>query len=215
MSDIFISYERSDQPQAEMLVERLGKRGWSIFWDRTIPIGSTWRKTIGKELNDARCVVVLWSETSVESVWVHDEADDARRRGILVPVLIDDIQAPIGFRSIQTGNLANWDGAESTTAFQRLVIDITALIGSPPKLAGEEGERPAAAIEHYAESNRVRSKAEPDSEVRSTADEVAEARRKSESSAANTLGSPQGDSELAPLRAKLSRFSTCETSLAA
>ena len=66
--------------------------GWSIFWDRTIPTGKTWRETIGRALNDARCVIVLWSKTSIESGWVQEEADDAKRRGVLIPILIENAQ---------------------------------------------------------------------------------------------------------------------------
>ena len=170
MSDIFISYEKSDLRYAEMLAHSFGVCGWTTFWDRTIPAGSAWRKTIGRELDSARCVVVLWSKASLDSDWVHEEADDARRRGILVPVLIEDIQAPIGFRTIQAGNLVNWDGTESTRAFRRLVTDIAVKIGPPPNVEVEEGKRPAAVIEPNAESKPVGSEAEPESEVRSKTD---------------------------------------------
>src|SRR6516165_3830135 len=144
MSDIFISYAREDQPWAEMLAQTLEGRGWSTFWDRTIPIGKTWRETIGTELDGARCVIVLWSKTSIESGWVQEEADDAKRRGVLVPILIDNIQPPIGFRSIQAAHLENWDGTEPTQAFGRLTADIAALIGRPPKEAETEIERKSA-----------------------------------------------------------------------
>jgi hypothetical protein len=67
-----------------------------------------WRETIGRELSEARCVIVLWSKTSIDSSWVQEEADDARRRGVLVPVLIDKVIPPIGFRSVQAADLADW-----------------------------------------------------------------------------------------------------------
>jgi hypothetical protein len=133
MSDIFISYAHENRPRAQALAQTLEGQRWSIFWDRTIPIGKTWRDTIGKELSNARCVVVLWSKTSIESSWVQEEADEAQRRGVLFPVLIEDIQPPIGFRSIQTANLADWDGTEPTEAFRRLILDIAALIAASPK----------------------------------------------------------------------------------
>src|SRR6516165_5371825 len=120
MSDIFISYASDDRPRAETFAHTLEGRGWSIFWDRTIPTGKTWRETIGRELNDARCVIVLWSEASIESKWVQEEADDAKRRRALVPVLIENVQPPIGFRAIQAAHLENWDGTEPTKAFDRL-----------------------------------------------------------------------------------------------
>src|SRR6516225_1355416 len=138
MSDIFISYAREDQQRAEMLAQTLESRGWSIFWDRTIPIGKTWRETIGSELDDARCVIVLWSKISIKSGWVQDEADEAKRRGVLVPILIENVQPPMGLRSIQAAHLENWDGTESTLAFSRLIVDVAALIGLPPKETEKE-----------------------------------------------------------------------------
>jgi TPR repeat protein len=150
MSHIFISYAREDQPWAEMLAQTLEGRGWSTFWDRTIPIGKTWRETIGSELDGARCVIVLWSKTSIESGWVQEEADDAKRRGVLVPILIDNVQPPIGFRSIQAAHLENWDGTEPTQAFRRLIADITALIGRPPKEAEKTDRQAEAEIERKA-----------------------------------------------------------------
>jgi hypothetical protein len=79
-------------------------RGWSIFWDRTIPIGKTWRQTIGRELNDARCVFVLWSKTSIEL-----DAVDAAVHTILgvvmttIPLTITVVRAPLGTRRFRAG----------------------------------------------------------------------------------------------------------------
>jgi hypothetical protein len=138
MRDIFISYGREDQTRAQMLARVLERRGWSIFWDRRIPTGKSWPQTIGKELSEARCVIVLWSKTSVESTWVQDEADDARRRGVLFPVLIDNVLPPFGFRSLQAADLANWDGKQKTPAVHRLIVDIAAHIG-PGRKGGRQG----------------------------------------------------------------------------
>jgi hypothetical protein len=140
MSDIFISYAHEDRPRAELLAQTLEGCGWSTFWDRTIPSGKTWREIIETELNGARCVIVLWSKSSIGSGWVLEEADDANRRGVLVPVLIEDVQPPIGFRSIQAAHLENWGGAQTTQAFPKLIADIAALVGRPPIEAGRDGE---------------------------------------------------------------------------
>ena len=53
MSDIFISYANEDRPRAQRLAEALASQDWSIFWDRTIPTGKTWREVIGAELEYA------------------------------------------------------------------------------------------------------------------------------------------------------------------
>ena len=108
-----MSYASEDRPRGEEFARALEGQGWTVFWDRTIPIGKTWRETIGRELSEARCVIVLWSKTSIDSNWVQEEADDGRRRGVLVPVLIDKVVPPIGFRSVQAADLADWDAKQA------------------------------------------------------------------------------------------------------
>jgi TIR domain len=182
MSDIFISYASEDRPRAEVLAQTLVEgHGWSTFWDRTIPIGKTWRETIGRELKGARCVIVLWSKTSIESGWVQEEADDAKRRGVLVPILIEDVQPPIGFRSIQAARLENWDGTEPTQAFRRLIADIAVLIGPPPKEAEKEGRQAEPENERKAEERkRAKTEAERAEAARNAQKKVEEARLKAE-----------------------------------
>ena len=131
MSDIFISYASEDRPKAMMLAQILERQGWSVFWDRRIPTGKSWRETVGKELAKARCVVVLWSKTSIESSWVQDEADDAKRREVLFPVLIESVLPPFGFRSVQAADLTNWDGKDATQQFEWLMSDLVNVVGSP------------------------------------------------------------------------------------
>ncbi len=133
MSDIFISYATKDRPRAEQLARALEARGWSVFWDRTIPVSQTWPETIGQELDNAGCVVVLWSKASIESAWVREEADDAKRRHILVPALIENVRIPIGFRSIQAADVVDWDGTEATPEFLKLVVAISSLAGTKIK----------------------------------------------------------------------------------
>ena len=111
MSDIFISYARQDRARIEPFVEVLEARGWSVFWDTTLLPGETWRKKISSELDAAKCVIVLWSEGSVESHFVQEEAERGRQRGILVPAMIDLVTIPLGFGSLQAANLVGWDGA--------------------------------------------------------------------------------------------------------
>lgn len=105
MADIFLSYAREDRSTAEQLVGLLERNGWSVFWDREIPPGSTWREHIGTELDAARVVVVLWSSMANTSKWVIDEADHASRRNALLPVLIESVEQPMGFRQLQAVNL--------------------------------------------------------------------------------------------------------------
>jgi formylglycine-generating enzyme required for sulfatase activity len=131
MSDIFISYAREDCPRAEAIAEALEGHGWSVWWDWNIPAGKTFRQVIQEHLDKARCVIVLWSARSAVSEWVIDEATEGRKRRVLVPVLIENVEPPLGFRQTQTVDLTGWRGESTAPTFLRLCTDIEALIGSP------------------------------------------------------------------------------------
>jgi len=126
MSDIFISYAREDRPRAQALAAALETQGWSVWWDPIIPAGQTFRKVIREEIGKARCMVVIWSRESVESNWVLDEASLGQKRGILVPVRIDDAEPPLGFGEVHAADLTNWGGDSSAPVFRALVRDIAA-----------------------------------------------------------------------------------------
>jgi len=131
MSDIFISYAREDRPRAEAIAKALEDHGWSVWWDWVIPTGKKFRRVIQEKLDKARCVVVLWSANSIESDWVIEEASEGNDRGILLPVLIEKVRPPMGFRSMHAADLTNWEGGAAAPAFLRFCADIAPLIGAP------------------------------------------------------------------------------------
>lgn len=108
MADVFISYASEDRERARALAETLETRGWTVWWDRQILPGETFESVIERELACADCVLVLWSESSVQSHWAKAEADEALNRGVLVPALIDDVRIPIAFRHVQAASLIDW-----------------------------------------------------------------------------------------------------------
>ena len=141
MADIFISYANEDRDTAAQLAAHLESAGWSVWWDRRIPAGRTWRVVLAEALVDTRCMIVLWSENSVESPWVAEEAEEARRLGkTLVPVLIRRVEPPIGFRTIQAANLTRWNGSADDAAILQLVADLKSLIGTPRERPAEHHE---------------------------------------------------------------------------
>jgi acyl carrier protein len=145
MTDIFISYAREDRSKIAPIVTALEKNGWSVFWDRTIPAGKTWRQVIGDALESARSVIVAWSKTSVDSRWVQEEADRGLERNILIPILIDRVRPPLGFGGIQAADLVSWDPAQSSPEFEKLISDLSAILGPSP-LKIEKAGRPLATV---------------------------------------------------------------------
>lgn len=137
MADIFLSYSREDEARIKGLVAEFEAQGWTVFWDRRIPAGETWRSYIGAALQDARCIVVAWSKFSVESQWVTEEADEGKTRKILVPVLLDQVPAPRGFREIQAADISGWQPGQASERFTELIGDLRRILGKPSASARE------------------------------------------------------------------------------
>jgi hypothetical protein len=131
MADIFVSYKREDQPAIEPLVQLLEARGFSVWWDPSIVPGERFASVIRDALNNATCVIVGWSSRSIDSYWVQDEASVARDRGILIPISIDGAQPPLGFRQLQTTNLADWHGQADDPRIEHLLAGIRRIMAKP------------------------------------------------------------------------------------
>lgn len=130
MTDIFISYSRTDIDVARILSESLENLGYTVWWDRVIPAGSTFDEVIEDALEKSSCVIVLWSSHSVESRWVRLEAQEGIEREILIPVLIEDVRIPLAFRNIQAVKLSGWAGDTESQGFQDLLRDVGNVLGS-------------------------------------------------------------------------------------
>jgi hypothetical protein len=93
-------------------------------------------------LREMRCMVVLWSSHSIESDWVKEEAEEARLRKKLVPVLIEAVIPPVGFRTIQAADLTDWDGVGESRGVRQLIADLELILGkSAPRAENTPGAR--------------------------------------------------------------------------
>jgi len=148
MADIFISYAREDEARIQPLAVALEEQGWSVFWDRRIPAGQTWYSSIARALRDAGCIVVAWSRYSVSSRWVIEEAEEGQQRGNLVPVLLDPVEPPLGFRGIQAGDLTTWQSSHPSPHLSQLVQDINVVLEARPTRPGADGATELHAASH-------------------------------------------------------------------
>lgn len=131
MADVFLSYAREDSARAHTVAEALLGQGLTVFWDMELEPGSTWGDVIGNALESASVVVVLWSRQSVQSVWVRDEAQFGLDRGKLIPVLLEDIDPPMGFRQINAASLVGWNGSPAAREFVALSAALSHFVGRP------------------------------------------------------------------------------------
>jgi RND family efflux transporter MFP subunit len=132
MADIFISYTSEDRERVGSLAKALEGKGWSIFWDRNIPPGKTWDEVIEDAIEDARCIIVVWTGASADSGWVRAEAEEGLGRNILVPVMFEDVKIPLRFRPVQAANLIAWEGDTSDAGYKQLQQALIDILGTPP-----------------------------------------------------------------------------------
>ena len=138
--EIFLSYARSDREKVHILAQALAKQGYSIWWDPDIRAGTRYAKVIKNKLNNAQCVIVLWSEHSVESDWVLDEAGLAKDK--LIPILIDKVDIPLGFGQIHTLDFIDWQGILPHPTFNLLLDSVVEIMG-PPAAGDAEFQKPS------------------------------------------------------------------------
>ncbi len=141
MSDVFVSYKAEDRTRVRPLVEALEADGLSVWWDAHIGGGDEWRETIARNLDDARCVVVVWSKRSIgpEGHFVRDEATRALRRHAYLPVRIDKVDPPLGFGETQAISLAGWKGNRSDPRYLSVLAGAQAMLGLAPVSRGADG----------------------------------------------------------------------------
>lgn len=153
MASVFLSYDHDDSARAAPIAAALEAHGHSVWWDRHIHGGAEYNDLIESAVATSDAVVVLWSENSVRSAWVRDEAGEGRDRGRLVPVLIEPVKPPMGFRQYQTIDLSGWNGGKRIPRLPELIHAIDSVAGAPP--AAAEQRAPPKRARAAADERRI------------------------------------------------------------
>src|SRR5262249_47469500 len=152
-SDIFISYAREDREAASALARMLTARGWRVWWDRKIKPGEAFDVIIERELCTCKCAVVLWSANSVNATWVRNEARRAKRRKVLIPILIDQVETPLEFENLQAADLTSWTPPADHPELETIVDRIQALSPLPDVTYQAIANQPSP--EHAVEADSI------------------------------------------------------------
>jgi adenylate cyclase len=129
MTDVFVSYSRSDEPEAIKIAEALRSHGFEVWRDDEIPGHSTFSKVIEENLTSAKAVLVVWSAEAAQSDWVRAESDKARQSGTLIQVSIDGTLPPLPFNQIQCTDLRGWDGDVASDGWRKVEKSVSSLAG--------------------------------------------------------------------------------------
>ena len=136
LAKVFLSYDREDLAKARSVAGYLEEAGHAVWWDRNIRGGAQYAKEIERALEDSDAVVVLWSNASVNSEWVRDEAAEGRDGGRLIPVLLEPVKPPMGFRQFQAIDVTDWNARPS----ERAPLLLDALSTDTPKTSRTSAE---------------------------------------------------------------------------
>lgn len=149
-SDVFISYKAEDRKRLTPLVKALEDEGFDLWWDQHIGSGNDWRSEIETHLDAAKVVIVVWSKKTIgpEGRFVRDEAGQAQEAGHYLPITVDNVRPPLGFREVQALDLSSWKGNRADPRFQVLTDTIR------HRLEGKEIGRKALVVSNAPVSRR-------------------------------------------------------------
>ena len=96
MAHVFISYSKKHRELTERVAALLEGRDivrpdgtserLTVWWDKGLLSGDVFHREITKQIDEARAVVVIWTEGAVASDWVYAEAQRGASRRKLVPL---------------------------------------------------------------------------------------------------------------------------------
>ena len=129
MAEICILYAHEDRNLSKLLNEALSTTH-SVWWDDQIHAGD-YRAEIESQITKAKCVIPMWSRHSRVSPNVVDEVTFAKSlEKKILPVKLEDIQAPLGFGGLHTVDFSGWNGDVAAACYRDLYRNLSAALGN-------------------------------------------------------------------------------------
>jgi hypothetical protein len=132
MADVFISYKSERREAAEHLSRILEIYGYSVWFDYHLLSGRNFGQSIEGEIRQAKAAIVLWCSRSIGSHWVQEEASLARDLQTILPVKIEKVDLPLGFRTLDTIDVTAWNGSPRSDSVDKLLTEVGRLVGREP-----------------------------------------------------------------------------------
>jgi GTPase SAR1 family protein len=91
-AEVFLSYSKADRDAVQKVAEVIEAGGFTVWFDRDLMVGDSFRKVIADRIDSVRAVVVLWTANSKDSKWVIDEANRGHDLSKLICLRADNIE---------------------------------------------------------------------------------------------------------------------------
>ena len=137
MADVFVSYAHANLSRVKPICAAIEHSGFSLWWDDHLRAGHDFTMVIERELENAGCVVVVWSEAARNSLWVRAEATEALDANKLAQVRLDGVKPPLPFTIVEMLDLSHWRGGRGDQPWPRLEHAARALAGGKAPALGD------------------------------------------------------------------------------
>lgn len=120
MATVFLSFANQDRDFAQTLRRHLNVHGHEVWsFDEQLTPGERWQEAIISRLKEVDAVIVVMSQASAKSTWIHHELGAAvayareRGRPIIIPVVLGDVDLPAQLAQFQGVFAPNADAEEA------------------------------------------------------------------------------------------------------
>ena len=143
MADIFISYSRADRGRVAPVAAALEQGGLDPWWDTRLGSGEDYGMVIEREIAAASSVLVAWSATARQSLWVRAEANEALDAGKLVQLSLDEARLPLPFNMLHAIDFSAWPGRRDASPWDQLEAELRRISSGGGRREADRSE-PAA-----------------------------------------------------------------------
>ena len=145
MADVFISYSRADRGRVAPVAAALDQGGLRPWWDTKLGSGEDYGMVIEREIEAASSVLVAWSQTARNSLWVRAEANEALEAGKLVQLSLDGSRLPLPFTMLHALDFSQWPGRREASPWDELETELRR-VASGRESGATERSGPAAPV---------------------------------------------------------------------
>ncbi len=159
MADLYITYGIRERYWVSKLAAALEAEGYSVWWDHAVIPGANVRAESQQALTEAKCALVIWSDTAVEDHWVLVDSEQAVKQGALVSVLANNAAVPAVYQSLEVSDLQDWAVGDLQDAhFMNLVETIKGYCPPSQPSRAEKETQAIARLERMREESERKSR---------------------------------------------------------
>ncbi len=127
-ADVFISYRRDERARVRAIAREFEAMSLRVWFDAELRSGTAFDTEIDLQVRAAKCVLVCWSPSAVQSDWVRGEATIGRQRGVLAAALLEPCDLPSPFNLTHASDFTDGIDLESSE-WLRLLDRVGELVG--------------------------------------------------------------------------------------